>query len=70
MADVVGVFPPGMDGRRQVMRAPDEVAAMLRLHNVGWGTRRIAAELGADSNEGGHLLQPHRGHLSNLMAAR
>jgi transposase len=28
------------------MRAPDEVAAMLRLRDLGWGTRRIAAELG------------------------
>jgi transposase len=27
---------------------PDEVAAMLRLHGLGWGTRRIAAELGCD----------------------
>jgi transposase len=30
------------------MRLPDEVAAMLRLHELGWGTRRIAAELGCD----------------------
>ncbi len=30
------------------MRMPDEVAAMLRLHGLGWGTRRIAAELGCD----------------------
>ena len=30
------------------MRVPDEVAAMLRLHGLGWGTRRIAAELGCD----------------------
>ena len=30
------------------MRLPDEVAAMLRLHGLGWGTRRIAAELGCD----------------------
>ncbi len=30
------------------MRTPDEVAAMLRLHGLGWGTRRIAAELGCD----------------------
>ena len=30
------------------MRHPDEVAAMLRLHRLGWGTRRIAAELGCD----------------------
>ncbi len=28
------------------MRAPEEVAAMLRLHALGWGSRRIAAELG------------------------
>jgi hypothetical protein len=25
---------------------PDEVAAMVRLRALGWGTRRIAAELG------------------------
>jgi hypothetical protein len=30
------------------MRHPDEVAAMLRLHGLGWGMRRIAAELGCD----------------------
>ena len=30
------------------MRTPDEVAAMLRLHNLGWGTRRIAAEIGCN----------------------
>ena len=48
MTDRLGVFPHGMDGRRQVMRTPDEVAAMLRLHNLGWGTRRIAAEVGCN----------------------
>ena len=46
--DRLGVFPPGKDGRRQVMRTPDEVAAMLRLHKLGWGTRRISTELGCD----------------------
>jgi transposase len=30
------------------MRTPDEVAAMRRLHGLGWGTRRIAAELGCN----------------------
>jgi transposase len=30
------------------MRTPDEVAAMQRLHGLGWGTRRIAAELGCN----------------------
>ena len=29
----------------EAMQAPDEVEAMLRLHKLGWGTRRIAAEL-------------------------
>ena len=28
------------------MKLPDEVAAMLRLRDLGWGSRRIAAELG------------------------
>ena len=28
------------------MREPDEVAAMVRLKSLGWGVRRIAAELG------------------------
>jgi hypothetical protein len=27
------------------MRTPDEVAAMQRLHGLGWGTRRIAVEV-------------------------
>jgi len=30
------------------MRVPEEVAAMVRLRVLGWGTRRIAAELGCD----------------------
>jgi len=32
------------------MRAPDDVAAMLRLKALGWGTKRIAAELGCSRN--------------------
>jgi transposase len=28
------------------MLTPDEVSAMIRLHEMGWGTKRIAAELG------------------------
>jgi transposase len=30
------------------MRTPDEVAAMQHLHSWGWGTRRIAAEVGCN----------------------
>ena len=48
MVDQACVSPAVMDGRRQVMRMPDEVAAMLRLHGLGWGTRRIAAEVGCN----------------------
>ena len=36
--------------RRQGMLRPEEVEAMLRLHGLGWGTRRIAAEFGCSRN--------------------
>lgn len=38
--------------RREVvkMEAPDDVAAMLRLHEAGWGAKRIADELGCARN--------------------
>jgi transposase len=32
------------------MRTPDDVAAMLRLWSLGWGAKRIAAELGTSRN--------------------
>jgi transposase len=32
------------------MLAPEEVSAMLRLRKLGWGTRRIARELGVSRN--------------------
>jgi transposase len=38
------------DQRRDVMKAPDEVAAMLRLKALGWGSKQIAAELGCARN--------------------
>src|SRR3954451_23222525 len=42
---------PQVDGlRREDVRTPDEVAAMLRLHALGWGTRRIAAEFDCSRN--------------------
>src|ERR1700759_4128643 len=34
------------DQRRDVMKAPDEVTAMHRLKALGWGCKRIGAELG------------------------
>jgi transposase len=38
------------DQRRGEMKAPDEVSAMLRLKGLGWGSKRIAAELGCSRN--------------------
>jgi len=32
--------------RGEAMQRPEEVEAILRLHGLGWGTRRIAARLG------------------------
>ena len=42
----VGV-PSRMNGQRgDEMKAPDEVSAMVRLSQCGWGTKRIAAHFG------------------------
>ena len=38
------------DARRQEMREPEEVVTMLRLHRLGWGSKRIAAQLGCSRN--------------------
>jgi hypothetical protein len=32
--------------RGQVMKTPDDVAAMMPLKSLGWGAKRIARELG------------------------
>jgi hypothetical protein len=43
--------PLPLDGqRRDVMKAPDDVTAMLRLKALGWGSKRIGAELGCARN--------------------
>lgn len=39
------------------MLAPDEVAAMMRLHSLGWGSKRIARELGCDRKTVKRYLQ-------------
>lgn len=38
------------DPRREVMLEPEEVSAMLRLKELGWGAKRIARELGVSRN--------------------
>ncbi|HYZ41105.1 MAG TPA: IS21 family transposase [Stellaceae bacterium] len=42
--------PRGSDPWGEVMLAPEEVTAMVRLHRLGWGTKRIAGELGCSRN--------------------
>jgi len=42
--------PRMVDLRREAMKAPDDVSAMIRLKTLGWGTKRIAAELGCSRN--------------------
>ena len=39
--------------RRDEMKEPDEVSAMLRLKALGWGARRIAAELDCSRRRSG-----------------
>jgi len=36
--------------RREQMRTPDDVSAMIRLKQLGWGVKRIALELGCSKN--------------------
>ena len=36
--------------RRDEMKTPDDVSAMVRLKGLGWGAKRIAAELGCSKN--------------------
>jgi transposase len=38
------------DLRREVMLKPEEVEAMLKLHRLGWGKKRIAREFGCSKN--------------------
>ena len=40
---------PNSAGRQRV-QSPDEVTTMVHLHQLGWGVRRIAAELGTSRN--------------------
>ena len=48
MAELVDVAQRLERLRGDEMRTPDEVAAMLRLKALGWGERRIAAEVGCN----------------------
>ena len=42
--------PRSTESRRQEMLRPEEVEAMVGLYELGWGTKRIAAEFGCSRN--------------------
>ena len=42
--------PRGSMTRGEEMLQPDEVAAMMRLHGLGWGAKRLAREFGCARN--------------------
>jgi transposase len=54
------------DARRQEMREPEEVVAMLRLHRLGWGSKRIAAHLGCSRNTVKRYLRLGGWHASRM----
>ena len=45
------------DPRRDEMKTPDDVSAMVRLKALGWGAKRIASELGLSRNTVKRWLQ-------------
>jgi transposase len=51
MLDLDGHSPSRFDSpRRDEMKTPDDVTAMVRLKALGWGAKRIAAQLGCSRN--------------------
>src|SRR5512145_1814287 len=52
----IGESPSWIDPRGQVMKTPDDVAAMLRLKACGWGIKRIARELGCSHHTVKHYV--------------
>jgi len=53
----VQVAPRWSEPRRDEMKTPDDVSAMVRLKALGWGSKRIAAELGCSRNTVRRWLQ-------------
>ena len=56
MEDVQG-SPRLGDPRRDEMKTPDDVSAMVRLKALGWGSKRIASQLGCSRNTVRRWLQ-------------
>jgi transposase len=50
-------LPRSSEPRRDEMKTPDDVSAMVRLKSLGWGAKRIATELGCSRNTVRRWLQ-------------
>src|SRR5512132_244181 len=55
MFRIGGSLSPAMTAGEERMETPEDVAVMLRLAELGWGSKRIAAEL--------HLRKPAASRL-------
>ena len=53
------------DPRREAMLEPEDVSAMLRLNELGWGAKRIARELGVSRN----TVRRYRGRARSRLAS-
>ena len=49
-----------LEPRREVMLEPDEVAAMMRLHRLGWGTTAVGAAVRVQPHDGEALRRGGR----------
>jgi hypothetical protein len=58
------------DPRREAMLEPDEVSAILRLNELGWGSKRIARELGISGNTVKDYVAGSRSAKRRSMARR
>ena len=69
-----GSSPRERSERGETMLTPDEVTAMVRLHGLGWGSKRIASELGCARNTvkryvaAGGWTPQHRGERRHRLA--
>ena len=59
-----------MGSKKRERREPEDVSAMLRLHELGWGAKRIAAELGVSRNTVRRYLRQGVGRDTAVPGAR
>jgi hypothetical protein len=58
------------DPRGEEMKTPDDVSSMARLKALGWGVKRIAAELGCSKNTVKDVLMSAASTSTSINARR